>query len=107
MRAEKKTVDENHPVVVQLMSKLNYSMEQSVDAVARYGSLEGALTYLELKDTEDEDKLFHFSVAESPDDSFKMYVGLFRMYTLYMAGVQCVLCLAIHIAACIICRIQS
>ena len=68
-------MDENHPVVVQLMSKLSYSMEQSVDAVARYGSLEGALTYLELKDTEDEDKLFHFSVAESPDDSFKMYVG--------------------------------
>lgn len=81
VKAEKKTVDENHPLVLKLKSA-GYSVDQSIDAVARSGSLEEALMYLGSGPVEedDEDELFQISfgrqlsTGESPADSFKMYV---------------------------------
>lgn len=80
-QAVRKTVDENH-LFVRKCVLAGHSEERSVDAVAKCGSLEDALVYLERAnpDEEDEeDELFptsfrrHLSWEESPGDSFKMY----------------------------------
>jgi hypothetical protein len=55
-KATKEAVDEDHAVVVELVSA-GFTVEQSIDAVDRYGTLEAALSYLEEdEEREDEDE---------------------------------------------------
>ena len=50
----KEPVDENDSAVMDLVSA-GYTMDQSIDAVARFGTLEAALNHLEALVEEDED----------------------------------------------------
>lgn len=50
----KEPVDENDSAVMDLVSA-GYSVDQSIDAVARFGTLEAALNHLETLVEEDED----------------------------------------------------
>lgn len=80
-KAVKKTVDENHPVVLKCV-KAGYTMEQSIDAVAKCGSVVDSLSYLARADLDEDDneaELFptsnkhHLFPEESPENSFTMY----------------------------------
>lgn len=73
------TVDENHSIVKDLVSA-GYTVQQGIDAMEKYGTLEGALDYLGTIDIdEEEDELFpstykpQLSSEDSqPNDTFKM-----------------------------------
>ena len=54
-RAIKKTIDENNPIVLELVSA-GYTVEKSIKAVDRCETLDEALNYLEI-DEDDEDVL--------------------------------------------------
>lgn len=54
--ATRDTIDENHFVVKDLVSA-GFSAEQSIDAVEKYGTLEAALSYLEVDDMEEEEEV--------------------------------------------------
>ncbi len=47
-------IDENNSVVVDLVSA-GYSVQESIDAVDKYGTLEAALSYLEMDDDDQEE----------------------------------------------------
>lgn len=51
--AAKETIDENNATVVDLVSA-GYTVEQSIDAVDRYGTLEAALNHLEMDEVDEE-----------------------------------------------------
>ena len=70
-------VDENHPVVKDLVSA-NYTLEQSIDAVERYETLEAAIDYLDqqaLDDDGDDDDVIpskrNYKKQSSDDDHFE------------------------------------
>lgn len=78
-RAVRDTIDENHPIVLNLVSA-GYTVEQSINAVENCGTLEGALDYLGTIDMDEEEgELFpsnykpQLSNEDSlPYDTFKM-----------------------------------
>lgn len=47
-KAPEEIVDENNPIVLKLKSA-GYTLEQSIDAVDKYGELKAALEYLEME----------------------------------------------------------
>lgn len=53
-KTAKETVDENNAMVVDLVSA-GYSIDESIDAVDKYGTLEAALTHLEMDEEEEEE----------------------------------------------------
>lgn len=59
-RIAKEPVDEKHPAVIELV-KAGYSEKQSIDAIAKYGTLEAAMDHM--ADTSDEED----DANEEPD----------------------------------------
>lgn len=54
-KAAKEAIDETNAIVVDLVSA-GYTVEQSIDAVDRYGTLEAALTRLEMDEEGEEEE---------------------------------------------------
>lgn len=54
-KAAKEAIDENNAIVADLVSA-GYTLEQSIDAVDRYGTLEAALDHLGEEDGEEDDE---------------------------------------------------